>query len=168
MARASTASIISHWYYLFEGLQSSPKGFYAAVERAIQSRQVPDARTSRVDWKEGGLLSASREYLRVRRKKLIFDICGAPFGPSFFVSWWLGELPSGLVGLLSAIPVVGAIFERFFRPVTYYQVDTALMFQEAVHNAVMEVIGCVTANKGVRALTEAERKPIMTRFGPTA
>jgi hypothetical protein len=107
MARASPSIVISHWYHLLEGLQASPREFYAAVERAIQSRQVPDARASRVDWKEGGLLSARRDYLRIRRKKLVFDICGAPFGSNFFVSWWLGELPSGFVALLSSIPLIG-------------------------------------------------------------
>jgi hypothetical protein len=35
------------------------------------------------------------------------------------------------------------------------------MFQQAVHNAVLEVMDCMTANKGIRALSETERKPIM-------
>jgi hypothetical protein len=42
------------------------------------------------------------------------------------------------------------------------------MFQDAVHNAVLEVVDCITASKGVRALSEAERKPIMKRFGAFA
>ena len=66
------------------------------------------------------------------------------------------------------MPLVGWIYERIFAPTTYYAMDTAIMFQDAVHNAVMEVIDCVTENKGVRALTEAERKPIMKKFGPSA
>jgi hypothetical protein len=66
-----------------------------------------------------------------------------------------------------AVPIVGWIYERVFSPATFYAIDTALMFQDAVHNAVMEVIDCVTENKGVRALTESERKPIMKRFGPS-
>lgn len=79
--------IISHWNTLLEGLQASPKEFFAAVEDAIEARRVPDTRRSRIDWKESGILSAKREYLRVRRKEFAFDICGAPFGNGFFVSW---------------------------------------------------------------------------------
>jgi len=161
MARASPATVISHWYHLLEGLQTSPQGFYAAVEAAIQRRQVPDAYTQRIDWKEGGLLSARREYLRVRRKKLVFDICGAPFGPSFFVSWWLGELPSGFLALLASIPVVGLLFERYLRPRTYYQIDTALMFQESIRAAVMDVVDNMSKAKGLRLLSVLERNPVM-------
>jgi hypothetical protein len=46
--------------------------------------------------------------------------------------------------------------------------DTALMFQESVHNAVLEVVDCITAAKGIRALTEAERKPILKAFAASA
>jgi hypothetical protein len=67
-----------------------------------------------------------------------------------------------------AMPLVGGIYEWIFAPPTYYAVDTALMFQEAINNAFQEVIQCVTAEKGLRALTEAERKPIMKKFGPSA
>jgi hypothetical protein len=159
MARASPSIVISHWYFLFEGMQASPREFYAAVELAIQTRQVPDARTSRVDWKEGGLLSARREYLRVRRKKLVFDVCGAPFGPNFFVSWWLGELPSPIVGLLMMIPVIGLFVERWVRPRTYYQIDTSLMFQETIRSAVNQVVDDMSRAKGLRILSPLERKP---------
>ncbi len=166
MAKAKAGFLISHWYNLFEGLQASPQDFYARVERAVQSRQVPDVRGSRVDWKEGGMLSAKREYLRVRRKKLVFDICGAPFGPHFFVSWWLAELPSGFVALLSSIPVVGGFFERILRPTTYYQIDTALMFQEAIRSAVNEVVDEMSKAKGLRTLSILERKPVLREFYP--
>jgi hypothetical protein len=42
------------------------------------------------------------------------------------------------------------------------------MFQEAVHNAVLEVVDGMTASKGIRALTESQRKPIMKRFAASA
>ena len=164
MASASPATIISHWYNLIGNLQASPKEFYASIEGAIRSRQVPDAKTSRVDWSEGGIFSARREYLRVKRKEFLFDICGAPFGTGFFVSWWLGEVPSGFFGLLSQIPVIGFIFQVFIRPTTYYKIDTALMFQQAVHAAVLEVVDEMTKAKGIRALSELERKPILREF----
>ena len=39
-----------------------------------------------------------------------------------------------------------------------------LMFQKAVHNAVLEVIDEMTTANGLRALGESERKPIMREF----
>lgn len=153
---AAAPLIISHWNKMFEGLQASPKEFYGAVERAIEKRQVPDVKRSRVDWREGGLLSAKREYLRVQRHEYVFDVCGAPFGNGFFISWWLGESQ----GCLATIPGIGA----FLRPATYYRIDTASMFQGAIHAAVLEVIDEMTTAKGLRALTELERKPILRDF----
>ncbi len=153
---AAAPLVISHWNKMLEGLQASPKEFYGAVERAIEKRQVPDVKRSRVDWREGGLLSAKREYLRVQRHEHVFDICGAPFGNGFFISWWLGESQ----GCLATLPGAGA----FLRPQTYYQIDTALMFQSAIHAAVLEVVDEMTTAKGVRALTELERKPILREF----
>jgi hypothetical protein len=229
---AGQPDYISHWGHLFENFQTSSLAFYESVETAVQARAVPETNRTRIEHKEGGLASAKREYLRLHRGKHAFDICAAPFGTGFFVSWWFTEPPlkfgllytlgfffglvivmniafgigaaigaamglgtflggtcAALIGVpvllwffgnamrqgkiggestVLAMPLVGSIYERIFAPATFYAIDTALMFQDAVHNAVMEVIDCVTANKGVRALTEAERKPIMKRFGPTA
>jgi hypothetical protein len=62
------------------------------------------------------------------------------------------------------LPLIGWLYERLFHPVTYYRIDTSQMFQQSVQNAVMEVVDQVTAGKGMRQLTEAERKPIMRDF----
>ncbi len=87
------ANVISHWHHPIENFQTSTLEFYAAVEQALQPRQIPDYSVSRIDWREGGVLTARREYLRIRRGKLTFDLCAAPFGTGFFFSWWLTELP---------------------------------------------------------------------------
>ncbi|RJX18444.1 MAG: hypothetical protein C4575_10570 [Desulforudis sp.] len=164
MPKAPATMVISHWNTLIEGLAVSPKDFFASVERAIETKLVPDTRRSRVDWKEGGILSAKREYLRVLRKKHAFDICGAPFGNGFFISWWLGELPSVFWQFMLMIPFVGPIMEKWFRPTTYYNVDTAIMFQSLVHSAVLEVVDSLTHTNGLKALSEADRKPKMRDF----
>ena len=62
---------------------------------------------------------------------------------------------------LIRVPVIGPFYEEYLRPVTYYRIDTGLMFQSAVHGAVLEVIDGLTEAKGLRALSETERKPIM-------
>ena len=218
--RGSASNVISHWHHPIEDFQTSTLDFYVAVEQALRPRQIPDLSTSRVDWKEGGLLSARREYLRVQRGKLAFDICAAPFGTGFFFSWWLAEVPPphgvlyalgiivvsfillgmsvqlfgffgglfyavimfpflvwflgysvkeghlgpGAEDVLLDIPFFGPLYERLFKAVTYYKMDTTIMFQSAVHAAVLEVVDQVTSAKGIRALTELERKPIMREF----
>lgn len=88
------ANVISHWHHPVGNFNTSTMEFYAAIEVALQPRQIPEYSTSRIDWRESGMVSAQREYLRVRRGKLAFDLCAAPFGTGFFFSWWLAELPS--------------------------------------------------------------------------
>jgi len=65
---------------------------------------------------------------------------------------------------LLAMPIIGWIYEKVFAPTTFYSMDTSLMFQESVSRAVREVIAVMREGQGVRALTEAEEKPILTPF----
>lgn len=203
------AILLAHWHHLIEGLQTSSLGFYEALDQALQRRGVPDASGQRVDYREAGLLSAKREYLRVTRGGQAVDICAAPFGSGFFVSWWLGEVrPGPLVPAIAAfaivvaivrgaglffgplillgaffvvgaiislgeeswhpyvfaVPVLGTLWERLFRPLTLYRHDTMLMFKKAIHQAVLEVVDGLTDGQGIRRLSEAERKPVLRDF----
>jgi len=217
MAAQGLDSVVSHWSTLIENFQASPMAFYQAVEAALTRRQVPETKNSRVDYREAGVLSANREYLHVTRETFNFDVCGAPFGTGFFVSWWLTEeVPTlnpilkalSLVGMLGvalwmlaqfgltlgaivlivmvlgglavantlaadgqfndkiiqALPLLGSLYVWLFKPATFYRIDTMEMFQTAVHNAVLEVIDTMTAEKGIRALSESDRKPVMREF----
>src|SRR6185436_10311829 len=101
--------VLSHWSTLIESFQVSPLAFYQAVEAALRRREIPLTQKSRVDYKEAGLLSANREYLRVTREKLILDVCAAPFGTGFFVSWWLAEKDARLNPLLQILFVIGLL-----------------------------------------------------------
>jgi hypothetical protein len=161
MAR-KVSVILSHWYNLVEGLQDSTQRFYTALEQAVRARQMEKIDLSRIDYSEGGIFSDKREYFRVRRRDHIFDICAAPFGNGFFVSWWLGESLGPLWTMILKIPILGMMLLKLFCPETYYRFDTALMFQSSVHSAVMEVIDQTTNAKGIRTLTESERKPILS------
>lgn len=161
MAR-TVSVVLSHWYHLFEGFQQSPQQFYSALEEAIKRRQIPNVDLSRIDYREGGIFSAKREYLRVRRREHLFDVCAAPFANGFFVSWWLGETPGFFWGLILLIPGLGLLLSALSRPQTYYKHDTALMFQESIRSAVLEVIDQMTEGKGLRLLSETERTPILT------
>ncbi len=61
---------------------------------------------------------------------------------------------------IRTVPLIGWAYERMFTFETYYRVDTMLMFQSAVHTAMLEAIDDLTKQKGLRALSDAERKPI--------
>lgn len=107
MATKMPEEVLSHWAKLLENLQASPLEFYTAVEQAVQERQIPGVELSRVDWHEGGVLSAKREYLRISRGRLMYDVCAAPFGTGFFISSWLAtpqtQWPLALFGILVAM-----------------------------------------------------------------
>jgi len=208
-----------HWHTLIEDFSTSSLDFYELVKTGIARRQIPDLGVSQVTWKQSGLGSGKRVYLRVSREGLNFDICAAPFGTGYFFSWWLAKIsrvlldllfiflnlavvfvlyrtmsgsseggePSlgcaalllrpilflglllalgffvrygdrGLEPLVLSMPVTGFCYGFIFRPVTYFNEDTAIMFRESVHHAVTEAIDQVTSAQGVRGLSEEARK----------
>jgi hypothetical protein len=102
------ADVIEHWYSLVPGFTQSTKEFYTAIEAELKGREVPGLDINYVDFPEGGILSAKREYLRMTRERLVFDICAAPFGTAFFFSCRFAQIPaevklSELLFLLIAI-----------------------------------------------------------------
>lgn len=245
MKRAHLADALSHWQKPIDGFQTSALEFYAAVESGLKERAIPGVRFARVKFKETGVASAERIYLRVKRKGLFFDIGAAPFGTGYFFSWWMAQAkPSlwlgalfliGLVivipwlakwvvaivfyglfklrmdglldtlkyarppflkqiwdytwlemltmvflcalvrkllhkltvdidGLLVAVPIFGRVYRWLFARETYYSVDTMLMYQSLVSAVVTECVDKVTTAKGLRALTEDEKTPVMKDF----
>jgi hypothetical protein len=158
-AGAAGTQVLRHWSHFIDGWEHSSLAFYASLKEAIAARKVPKAKYSTVTISEGNAFSRKRIYLRARRSGQVMDICAAPFGRGFFVSWWLVVPPSWI----NYVPVIGWVI-ALFSPLTYYKLDTATMFQSVVHDAVQEVIDAATTAKGIRALTADERKPIMRDF----
>lgn len=193
MAISAPAAALSHWHKPYDGLETSTLDFYEAVEAALRVRKLPGIDTTRALWQEGGAFSADREYLRVKGHGLCFDICAAPYGTGYFFSWWLtkrtrqywlalvllavacpfvvGQLgfrPNetvlySMVGTL-ALLAIAFVYRRRPQTLSYYQVDTILTFQSLVQAAVNEAIDGTLQAKGLRALTEEEKKPIMRSF----
>jgi hypothetical protein len=164
MGKVTATTVISHWNQMIPGMQQSSQEFYQMVEGALASLKLKNIGMERINLSEGGIFSAKREYLQIRRDDQVFHICAAPYGPSFFISWWLGSVESGLWALVGNWPVVGPLIQRFLKPLTYFKIDTALMFQSLTHGAVMEALDSLTAAKGIRQLSGDERKPIMRDF----
>jgi hypothetical protein len=142
--------------FYFNKLQLSAQEFYTTVEAIIAERKMPDVKVSRVKYSEGSILSDKREYLRIERKEDIFDICAAPFGSGFFISYWLGVPAHGMRDLALKIPYLNTVVAGV-QGSTYYQADTAGMFKLCVKDGIKEAIEQITTAKGVRGLTEMER-----------
>jgi len=156
--------VLSHRHCSIAGLHVSSQQFYTDVAKVLKLHEIPNMKIGRVLYSESSFLSAKREYLRFRRKEHIFDICAAPFGTDFFVSWWLGESLNLFWRIILSIPYLGRIIRNLFCPLTYYQVDTALMFEGSIHKGVLEVVDGMSEANGLRALSENERKPVMDRL----
>lgn len=150
--------IHSNWSHGFDKVQFSSQEFYEAVEQALKERKVPGisfSRVSPVTKLRTVVFDDRREYLCVTREEYRFQICAAPFGTGFFVSYWFLEREQGWVSLVKKIPILRFLLE--FK--TFYQLDTESMYRSFVHMCVLEAIDNMTTTKGVRALTEYERRP---------
>lgn len=134
----------------------SSDSFYSEVEALIKTHEMPDVKVSREKHKEGGIFSAKREYLRVKHDELVFDICAAPFGKDFFVSWWLYETEGIMRNMLKFTKVGEYLNERASKR-TFFQADEESMFRSCVHQCVLEAIEKVTKGTSVRAMSELER-----------
>src|SRR5438876_1097458 len=122
------AVINSHWSRHFDEFQIQSREFYRIVESCIEKRKLDDISFKRITFRQGGLFSPRREYLRVMRKRFAFDICAAPYGTGFFVSYWQGETRGLLRQLFAYCPGVIQILDKMKSYKTYYQHDTFNMF----------------------------------------
>lgn len=48
MPQSGVPDVVAHWYKLFEGFETSPGEFYAAVGEALDRRKLPGLKRSRV------------------------------------------------------------------------------------------------------------------------
>lgn len=92
------------WHRLFD-FNAKPSEVYAAIKAAVAEREIPDVSFSEVTFREAGIFSSGRVYLRLTRENQVFDICAAPYGRGFFVSWHLAEARPSPVW-----PTLGAVF----------------------------------------------------------
>lgn len=206
--------VVSHWNQPVSGLFADASGFYREVETGIRALKIPDVEFSRVLWKEGQLASTRREYLRITRRRMVYDICAAPFGAGSFFSSWLCIVPfelslCHLVGIfitmvvtsvlvivlpLTLLALVGSAFIwsitdkkisttsagrdialglTVFGPViqwfghrkpTYYQLDSAAVFQTAAQEVVVAVVRGLCETQNVRLPAELADRPVMRDF----
>jgi len=216
--KKSGTEVLDYSCQLIENLSVSSKEVYEQVEAAVKAREIPGLETSRAFWHEGGAISAKREYLRFARERLVFEICAAPFGTGFFVSFRSSIIPlvidplgiflvfvaiAILLGMLVAMfgliwgeivlvlglsllifalraviargladldrvfmkmPLFGALYEILLRPLTYYRIDTAHMYLQAVQQAVAESLNGMFGEKGMTLIPKTVAKPVLDRI----
>jgi hypothetical protein len=150
------AAVHSNRSHYFDGLQFSAEEYYVLVEDIVRKYAMPEVKISRVEHYEKYSLSNRRQYLRIERRSDIFDICAAPFGTGFFVSYWHGEPQRRIRDLALKTPFLSTAVSGW-QGSTFYLLDTANMFKLCVKDSITEAIDQITSNKGIRGLSEAER-----------
>jgi hypothetical protein len=76
--------------------------------------------------------------------------------------WILNAARSGMGGVedtILAIPVLGPLYNRFFKPVTYYAVDTRKIFEDSVHRIVLQHVEALRTVSKLPPLAPEQTKP---------
>lgn len=89
--------VLDHQFFPVMDFETSADEYYDAIEQELAVRQLTGLDISRVEFAEGGVLSARRVYLRMRRERLLFDVCAAPFGTTYFFSYRFSQIPLQLM-----------------------------------------------------------------------
>lgn len=155
IAKASIKTHHSRWNTLIDNFEFSSKEFYSRLQTELESHGVTNIKIKEVYLKEGGMMSASRLYLRAVWRGYQYDMCAAPFGHGFFISWWLLYKESVLKILIAKIPFLGPWLVQTLFPITYYRIDTASMFMSYAQSSVLKVIDDITND---------ERKPVLNNI----
>jgi len=140
---ARPLAIVSHWHHSVEKLSASTIEYFKSLEMALGAKDIAGLSVERVEWNEGGVLTATRTYLRVSYRRFVFDISAFPFGKDFYFSWWLGKRVPNLALLgcgtfLAAFiawllcvaiagPFKGFVLFLFLLAVAVFSVGTGLM-----------------------------------------
>jgi hypothetical protein len=148
--------VLSQWNNYFPFYSMSSNEFYKLVEGIIKEHEYPSVKVSRTTHKEKSIFSASREYLRVKFGDYVFDICAAPFGKDFYVSWWLYETEDAW-RIIFKYTKVGEYLRKRARKRTFYEADIEAIFRSSVHSCVMQAVEHITNTTGLR-LSESEKQ----------
>lgn len=130
-----------HSYRLFEELQLSSDDFYTSLEQTVSQYQYPNVTIQRVYLKTEGWFTERRQYLKISRGDFHYYICAAPFGRSFFISWWYREEEDWLKKQLLKFALYRLLFTD--RVLTFFQQDTLLMFTHAIDGIVTDAVNRV-------------------------
>lgn len=154
-------NIESHWSTIFNNFKYSPSSFYALLKKKLEEKNINGLIVSTTTLKEKSIFSSNRLYLKIVKDNLEYYICCSPFsGCTFFSSWLLLNKSRSEI-IISQIPFIGNYLAKKLFPKTFYTHDTTEIIMGFIHESMMSVIDDITKEKGIRKLTDIERKPIM-------
>lgn len=140
---------VNHTYRHFADLQLSAKEFYKKLEDTIKHYKYPSEVTIyRANLSTSGMFSAKREYLLVCYRNYVYYVCAAPFGRSFFITWWFQYERSDFLDWLFRSRIMSALFED--KETTMFKKDTRLMFQNSINDIITELSASVQPAHGTR------------------
>lgn len=152
-----------HWHVSIQDFSVTHAAVYAATEKKIRAKQIPNlGAICTIEKPEGGILSPKRIYLKITRQEHTIYICAAPFGSSYFMSLWLLESSSLLRIILKHIPLIGFLADNSRKRITFYRADTMIMFKCVVHAAFNEAVNEVTEGKISAELKAASQAPVLS------
>ncbi len=154
-------NIHSHWSTLLNNFNYSSKDFYKSLRDELDSKKIIGLKISVTTLREKGMMSSKRHYLKLIQGTLEYYICCAPISDATFFSSWLLLRQSVAEVLVGKIPFIGNWLIKKLYPKTFYIHDTTEMIMTFIHQAMLKVIDDISKEKGIRSLSEGERKPIM-------
>lgn len=151
---------ITSWSKYQDELNYDPNKFYEDVQRKIEEKNIEGITIKTVQHSQGIRgFSAKRLYLEVNRNNLRILLCSAPFGTTNFFSYWLLEkVTAGQIGL-SRIPIIGRLFAKGVRKITFFTKDTESVFLAVVEEAFKETMNEIFESKGMRKLQPEDYRP---------
>jgi hypothetical protein len=155
-----SGEILARWQARLDGADCTPLEFFDLVQASVAEKDLPGISFSYVNRREKGWLSARRIYLRIRYRRLFFDVSAFVAGDSLVVGWWLHEDLPGVADLFSELPVIGFIMEKTVRAASYFSVDFTEYLQHAVHESILRVVDELSEENGLILLPDEARIPV--------
>jgi len=147
---ATETTVHSHQSQHFEDLQISSIEFYTLLKKMIEDYQYPDVTCTPITLSESGIFSSRREYLRISKQRYHFYVCAAPFGKSFFISWWLKEDAHTAANVARKVGWLGRAVASRMESKTFYEIDTETMFTSSINAIIKLAVEKVKVDKGYR------------------
>lgn len=152
--------ILARWQGRLENADCSPLEFFDLAQMEISEKGLPNLRFSQIVRREGGWFSPQRVYLRIRCRRLYFDVSAFVVGNTLILGWWLHEDAPGVADLLAELPGIGFLMGKTTHAVSYYTVDFIEYFQRAVHESILRVVDRLSEEAGLEPLSDEARQPI--------
>ncbi len=153
--------LTNHWNYLIQGLSYSTQDYYSKLETLLKEQGIENIQLKTKNINIGGVGSQKRLYLNIQWKEFTYEVCSAPFGNSYFISYWAFQKPNKLKQAISKIPLIGFLLVKLFAPETYYKIDTRNMFHSLVHQCVTDIADEISKENNIEVMNSTQKVPQM-------